>query len=96
MSVGGTVVEIIDLPDRVWVNTDEARSYDAEGGRVIIPSRECAIYVERTPEARSISEGDSVWWQGEWAMWTPKSRPFEDKRLRRIGCSGVGRPQTEQ
>lgn len=90
--VGGTVIETIVLPEKVWVNCDEARSYEAEGGWVTIPSRECAIYVERTPESRSISEGDSLWWQGGWAMWTPRNRAFEDRKLKRIGYSGVSRP----
>lgn len=56
--------------------------------------RECAVYVQRSPASRSISEGDSLWWQGQSAYWTPKNRAFEDLRLGRIGCSGVSRPAT--
>lgn len=81
MSVGGRVVEVIVLQDRVWVNTREPSSGD-----------ECAIYVERTAKSRSISEGDSLWWQGRHAMWTPKNRAFFDMELERIGYSGVPRP----
>lgn len=81
MSVGGKVIETIVLDDRVWVNTREPQSGD-----------ECAIYVERTPAARAVSDGDSVWWQGAWAFWTPQNRAFEDRRLKRIGYSGVARP----
>lgn len=99
--VGGIVVETIDVPDpglnddpdslgfgtprepRVWINCR-----DDHGD-------ECAIYVARTPEARSVSEGDSVWWQGTGAFWTPRHRAFTDRRLRRIGFSGVSRPTTE-
>lgn len=45
MSVGGTVVETIVLPDRVWVNTDEGRSYMAEDGTwVTVPSSQCAVW----------------------------------------------------
>lgn len=87
MSVGGRVVETIVLPDKVWVNTRDGSE-----------RRTCAIYVERTAESRTISEGDSVWWQGGTAFWTPRSLgddpPFSDKKLRRIGFSGVPRPLT--
>lgn len=99
MSVGGTVVETIVLSDKVWVNTDEGRSYRAEDGTwVTVPSRECAVYVERTPASEYIEQGDSLWWQGNHAYWTPKSGSlkrnpaFTDKPLKRIGYSGVSRP----
>lgn len=94
MSVGGVVVEALPCrvrgEDRVWVNTREPSSGD-----------ECAIYVEDSPAARSISEGDSLWWQGPWAMWTPRRSvgrrqvqvaEWSDHKLKRIGCSGVARP----
>lgn len=88
MSVGGRVVETIVLPDRVWVNTDDSRDEHR-------PNL-CAIYVERTPESRTIAPGDCVWWQGERAFWTPRSIgadvPFVDRKLKRIGFSGVNRP----
>ena len=79
MSVGGEVVETIVLDDRVWVNTTD----DGD---------ECAIYVERNPESRTITEGDYMWWHGRWAFWTPRNRAFFDRALARIGYSGVGRP----
>jgi hypothetical protein len=91
MSVGGTVIETIVTGDLVWINTKEKPEYRSE----------CAIYVENTPEARSVSEGDIVWWQGQWAMWTPKDStgrtigPVEVK-LKRRGFSGVARPAKEQ
>lgn len=87
MSVGGKVIEVLDCGDKLWVNTRERVSGD-----------ECAIYVERTAESRSISNGDSLWWQGTRAFWTPRLRgmrrnpPFTDKPLARIGFSGVHRP----
>lgn len=85
MSVGGRVVETIVLPDKVWVNTREPQSGD-----------ECAIYVERTNESRTITPGDSLWWQSGWAFWTPRNRAFSDYRLNRIGFSGVSRPEAEK
>jgi hypothetical protein len=61
--VGGIVIEVVPESGRVWLNVrDKVYTKDT-----------CAIYVERTPEAMLVSPGDSVWWQGEWAMWTPQS-----------------------
>mgnify|MGYP001619169969 FL=1 len=57
--VGGNVIETIVLPDRVWINCQD--KYGTA----------CAIYLEKTPKARSVSEGDVIWWQGAWAFWTP-------------------------
>ena len=88
MSVGGRVVETLQAADRVWINTRET-GY----------STECAVYVERTPAALSVEVGDSLWWQGGFAFWTPRRRslgmkpPFVDKELKRIGCSGISRNQ---
>lgn len=89
MSVGGKVVESIVLEDRVWVNT-----HDGGSGcrKMTCKGHTCAIYVERTPESRTISEGDSLWWQGDFAFWTPVNRAFSDYRLKRIGFSGVSHP----
>jgi hypothetical protein len=86
--VGGKVIETILLDDRIWVNCRGTGSEHLD---------ECAIYVERTPESESVSDGDSIWWQSQWAFWTPIQRgdirPFHDKKLRRIGFSGVRRPE---
>lgn len=87
MSVGGTVIETVTSGDLVWINTKEKPEYRSE----------CAICVENTPEARAVSKGDIVWWQGALAFWTPKDRqgkrvgPVEVK-LKRRGFSGVSRP----
>jgi hypothetical protein len=85
MSVGGLVIEVLpcerDGERRVWINTREPQS-----------GEECAIYVAGTPAALSVSEGDKLWWQGPYAFWTPTRNPFSDHRLRRIGFSGVSRP----
>ena len=81
--VGGVVIETIRLPERVWVNVRD-RVYERET---------CAIYVERTVDADSIEIGDSLWWQGREAYWTPKAGGFEDRAIPRIGYSGVERPR---
>lgn len=86
--VGGKVHETIVLEDRVWIRAVDGRST-------------CAIYVERTAQARCVSEGDGIWWQGEFAMWTPKKANRLGKTgvdydifLRRVGTSGIKRPTT--
>lgn len=98
--VGGTVTETIALPDKVWINTVDSHERRND---------HCAIYVERTEQALRIKPGDSVWWQGGFAMWTPysnlpsvrgKDAPHQrggvdyDIRIPRIGFSGVSRPNT--
>ncbi len=100
MSVGGTVVETIVVtahgkkPTTVWIDTREKPHYLST----------TAIYVEDSPEARCVDVGDTVWWQGNVAYWTPKDKrgePIEraDKKLnvanvplKRRGFSGVSRP----
>lgn len=98
MSVGGKVIEVLDCGDRVWVNTREQK-WDADL-RVMRDRRcvakgckcsECAVYVERTDAALLIEPGDSLWWQGRDAMWTPHAGGKSDRKLRRIGYSGVER-----
>ena len=91
--VGGTVIETVVLPDKVWVNCQDKHS-----------TSQCAIYVKNTPKARCISEGDSFWWQSSWAFWTPqfyvqgsgKAGKEYDIKLERVGFSGVSRPETEE
>lgn len=81
MSVGGEVVEVIRTKDGDWVNTLD------QGEQT------CAVYV--WPDGETIREGDCLWWQGEYALWTPRGPHAdgrEDVRLRRNGGSGVGRP----
>lgn len=77
---GGTVIETNGDYDHIEIVVED----DGE---------KLAIKVEVSEEARSISEGDSVWWQGRKAYWSPKSRKREyfdkvqDIALRRIGYS---------
>ncbi len=80
--VGGTVFETITVEDkgRVWINCED------KGDK-------CAIYVEDTAAARCVEPGDSIWWQGEWALWSPRSCAFRDYKLKRIGESGVKKPK---
>jgi hypothetical protein len=93
--VGGTVIETIKSKDKIWINCEDHGTT-------------CAIYVDADAKARSVSEGDMIWWQGGKAFWTPKmyrksSRESKNMNLKcgihyeielnRKGCSGVPRPK---
>lgn len=91
--IGGTVIETIILPRKVWINCREPES-----------NCECAIYVRLNEDSRKVRPGDTVWWQGAYAMWTSHrslgglmqdehSRVGVDRCFMRLGCSGVPRPQ---
>lgn len=80
--IGGTVIEVVPCSGRIWVNTADKRDT-------------CAIYIEDSPDARQIHPGDTVWWQGVHALWTPRGQTrIVDRRLKRIGYSGVERPRS--
>jgi hypothetical protein len=87
--IGGIVTETIDCGDRIWIDCEERDS-----------TSKSAIYVERNAKSRCIAPGDSVWWQGRFAMWTPSSYKqgtgkcgaHYDIQIRRIGYSGAKRP----
>lgn len=89
--VGGEVIETIICADAVYINCT-----GKEGER----GQECAVYVEDTPAAQCISEGDTVWWQSSYVFWTPKrpqdKKVIQDYNLKRIGYSGVPRPSDEE
>lgn len=89
--IGGTVVHVKALQDKIWVECEEDNR----------PCK-CAIYVDRNSNSEQISPGDSVWWQGGFALWTPyknrgrpglKSGKDYDIRIPKIGFSGVKSPQ---
>ena len=89
--IGGTVVKVVGFKTKMYVNCRHKQS-----GRN--KADECAIYIRRTPEAEKIDVGDSVWWQGGFAYWTPcgkcgnKCGVDFDVRIPRVGYSGVRRP----
>lgn len=65
--VGGTVVKVIKLSGKLWIKCEEDNT-----------TSQCALYIERDSNAEKIAPGDSLWWQGGWAMWTPFSKRFND------------------
>ncbi|MCP3669389.1 MAG: hypothetical protein GY814_02915 [Gammaproteobacteria bacterium] len=85
MSVGGKVIDIVQEPDkdRVYINTDD------KGDK-------CAIFVEYDEHSRRVAINDIVWWQGGTAYWTTADRrTFIEHPLKRLGCSGVSKPTSQ-
>lgn len=82
--VGGTVIEVIELPKKIWVNVKDTTYKDT-----------AAIYIERNKDSERIVVGDSIWWQGKFAMWTPGTREVADVKIPRLSYSGVGRPEAQ-
>lgn len=83
--VGGTVIETIEKKDTVWVNC-QSTTYN----------QTCAIWIEKSPKSRSISEGDSLWWQSGNAYWTPHvDESQQDTKLNKIGFSHSRRPDSD-
>lgn len=91
--VGGRVIETLVVKDRVWINVQD---WDENNQR---PRNDtCAVYVVNNDEARSISNGDIVWWQGGNVYWTAKDKNGKtvgkaDVAIKRLGFSGVRRPE---
>jgi len=77
MSVSGNIVQIYEGTDRLWVNTHDHGDY-------------CAVFIEKTEN--KIELGDTLWWQGGKAFWTPKDKSVVEVPINRIGCSGVNHP----
>jgi hypothetical protein len=84
--IGGIVIEVAELADRVFVDVRDRRRKDT-----------CAIYVEKDENSKRVRIGDTIWWQGGYAMWTPASvrdgeKGRSDIKINRIGYSGVALP----
>lgn len=74
------MTKVIDLGDKIYINCEEENS-----------TSQCAIHVERNNKSLLIKPGDSVWWQGPFAMWTPyenRSGPCDHQH--HYSCKHVG------
>jgi hypothetical protein len=83
--VGGIVIEVIILPDKVYVDCRDARYRDT-----------CAIHVVRNQDSETIEFGDRLWWQERWAYWTPADKNRVDVKIPRVGYSGVLHPSLKR
>ncbi len=89
--VGGIVIEVANVPDRpdvLYVDCRD-RTYSKDT---------CAIYIENNEISQKIEIGDNIWWQCNYAMWTPsgsiksKCGVDYDIKINRVGYSGVKYP----
>lgn len=94
--VGGKVVEVAEVPGRedvLYVNCA-----DLPRGRK--KPDFCAILIEHNETAKQVQIGDSLWWQGRVAYWTPQDNigghltgmvchKDYDIQIPRVGYSGV-------
>jgi hypothetical protein len=74
--IGGTVVNTEEFKDKIRIDVVCDHYKD-----------KCSVYVELTAAARCIERDSSVWWHGDFILWTPKSRAFRDYQIKKIGNS---------
>lgn len=95
--VGGKVIEVAEVPGRPEVLYVDCADMPS-GWR---KPDTCAIMVERNQASERIQIGDSLWWQGRSAMWTPQENCGKpdgrqgvdfDIIIPRVGYSGVKHP----
>jgi hypothetical protein len=74
--IGGTVINTEELKDsvRIDVITDQYKENHH-------------VYLELTAAAKCIQEDDSLFFNSEYAFWSPKSRAFRDYKLNKISDS---------
>jgi len=92
--VGGKVVETIELEDKIWINCEDEKI--PQWNDKNYSNEQCAVYIEKTAAGRCVQEGDSIWWESDSVMWTPRKKAFKDFKLKKIGSSGVKRPKTKE
>lgn len=96
--IGGIVIEtqVLEAENRVWINI---RGTGCESGDTL------GVYVEADDKARSVSEGDVVWWQATKVYWTPRvmfgdrcrvQGETHDIELKKIGYSNQVRPENRE
>jgi hypothetical protein len=74
--VGGTVVDVWKWhPEYIGVAVKGDNDYCL------------GIRLEKTDDSLSISRGDSLWWQGDKAMWTSKDKSMYLIGIKRLGYS---------
>lgn len=87
--VGGIVIEAAERDGRIFIDCRDRHNRDT-----------CAIWVEKDENSVQVQIGDSIWWQGGHAMWTPaavrdakqentRSGVDYDIKLRKVSNSGV-------
>jgi hypothetical protein len=67
--VGGKIVEVNDCGELLEVVCAD-RTY---------PKERCAVKIKKGKHWKALRPGDSFWWQGSRAMWTPQENAVSDK-----------------
>lgn len=79
MSIGGTVVDVYEDSEKMYVETRD----NTYGDRVQV----------RLEKGNAIQFGDTLWWHSQTAYWTPVNKRFKDKPIKKIANSvGLPRP----
>ena len=105
--VGGLVIQIAEVvwdgSPRLFLNCQE-QVWSSKEQRQVSTKQTCAIFVEPDERTPYVEFGDTVWWHGDTAFWTPRDRSDGalmalalalgitdpvDVKLRKIGGSGV-------
>jgi hypothetical protein len=83
--VGGYVITVIDVAEK-------NRTYVNCKGEGCEKRETCAIYVEMNEDSKQIRPGDWLWWQAGYAYWTPADKRLKERKIPRVGYSGVSSP----
>jgi len=91
MSVGGTIIDIVQVsPNKWWVDTIDTHA-------VPTPGRHSSMAVYVDPAGHSLDVGDSLWWQGKKCYWTSRRlNAQKDVPLTKLSYSGVPHPDMEK
>ena len=84
--IGGIVNDIIHGEALTWIQVRGTGSESKD---------RCSILVETDHFTALVREGDSIWWQGDHALWTTPDSRFVDHKFMRRGFSGVNRPHLD-
>lgn len=90
------VTEVLKTERGLWINVGNGKPGDVN---------HCAVLVEQNAQSIQIKPGDSLWWQGRSAYWTPQTYTGKrcggradglgtawDIKIPKIGYSGVPHP----
>ena len=72
--VGGTIISVFHYRDR-----------DSLVVRGTGSERSTYLALDLEPSDEPLKIGDTIWWQGDIALWTPHDRSREDVHIKRIG-----------
>lgn len=72
--VGGKVIRVDEAKSKVRIECQDGND-------------KATIFVEKNEDSQAIEPGDTVWWQGKLAYWTPTTGVDQDVAIPRLGFS---------